>query len=123
MGFVWYLITGVSGGLLGGMGMGGGTVLIPLLTLILGVGQHVAQSVNLVSFIPMAVTALIIHLKNDLIDFSNVVYVIIAGVISCIIGCYVAKNIDGFLLKKLFGAFLVCLSVWQIVSFIRTKKV
>ena len=123
MDFLYNMFAGVLGGLLGGMGMGGGTILIPLLTFFLGTGQHVAQAVNLISFMPMAVIALIIHIKNDLVSFDNVVYIIVSGVISCIVGCFVARAIDGALLRKLFGAFLICLSIMQIVSFIRTKKV
>ena len=42
MQYVWYAVAGILGGILGGMGMGGGTVLIPLLTLFYGVGQHTA---------------------------------------------------------------------------------
>ena len=33
MEFLWYAVAGVLGGVLGGMGMGGGTVLIPLLSI------------------------------------------------------------------------------------------
>ena len=47
--------------MLGGMGMGGGTVLIPALTVILGVEQHVAQATNLIAFLPMALFTLKIH--------------------------------------------------------------
>ena len=39
-----YIIIGVTGGVIGGMGMGGGTLLIPLLTLATGTEQHVARS-------------------------------------------------------------------------------
>ena len=39
MEFVWYGIAGVLGGIFGGMGMGGGTVLIPLLGIFYNVNQ------------------------------------------------------------------------------------
>ena len=60
MEYLWYGIAGVLSGVLGGMGMGGGTLLIPLLSLFYSVGQHTSQAVNLISFIPMAIVALII---------------------------------------------------------------
>ena len=68
MDYIWFLIAGIVGGILGGMGMGGGTLLIPLLTFFLDVSQKNAQAINLISFIPMAVIALILHAKNKLIN-------------------------------------------------------
>lgn len=121
MGYVWDFIAGLSGGLLGGMGMGGGTVLIPLLTLFCGVGQHTAQAINLISFIPMAVVALIIHMKNRLVDFKHVVTIVVMGVVTCIVGCYLARAMSGELLKRFFGAFLIILSAWQIFSELKKK--
>lgn len=45
--------------------MGGGTLLIPLLTLGLDVPQQTAQLLNLLTFIPMSAFALIVHAKTD----------------------------------------------------------
>ena len=122
MEYVWYVITGIISGILGGMGMGGGTTLIPLLTIFGGVSQHSAQAVNLISFIPMAVVALIIHLKNKLIKFDKILYIILPGVITCVVGCFVAKNISGNLLGKFFGGFLIILSIFQFVSIFVKKE-
>ena len=61
MAFIIHLAAGVLAGLLGGMGMGGGTVLIPVLTIFLGVSQHVAQATNVIAFLPMAALALAVH--------------------------------------------------------------
>ena len=55
-------ITGAAAGVLGGMGMGGGAILIPMLTVFFSVDQINAQAVNLVAFIPMAIVSLAIHL-------------------------------------------------------------
>lgn len=115
MDFVFYLLTGALGGVLGGMGMGGGTILIPLLTFIFALGQHTSQALNLISFIPMAIIALIIHIKNKLIDFKSAWLIIVFGIISCLIGSYVAKLISGEILGRIFGGFLICLSVVQII--------
>lgn len=120
--FICNLIVGLAGGLLGGMGMGGGTVLIPLLNIFCGVSQHTAQAVNLISFIPMAVVALIIHIKNKLVSFDKVILIIISGVVTCIVGCYIARALDGEILRRFFGAFLVILSVWQFVTQVKKQK-
>ncbi len=122
MEFILFIIAGIAGGVLGGMGMGGGTVLIPLLTIFFNVSQHTAQAVNLVCFIPMSVVALIIHLKNKMINFNNVFFFILPGIVSCIVGSYIAKIMDGDLLRKCFGGFLLLLSIFQFLTVIKSRK-
>ena len=46
-------IIGLISGIVSGTGMGGGTILIFLLSFLLGVEQHVAQATNLIFFIPI----------------------------------------------------------------------
>ena len=122
MEYFWLVITGILGGVLGGMGMGGGTILIPLLTIFSGVDQHVAQAVNLISFIPMAIVALIIHIKNKIVVFRKILSVILPGIATCIAGCYIAKSVTGDLLGKFFGGFLVALSIFQFVTIFVKKE-
>ena len=122
MEWLWFGLSGISGGLLGGMGMGGGTVLIPLLVIVLGVPQHLAQAVNLISFVPMAVVALIIHVKNGLVKTSGLWVIILSGLVSCTVGCFIARGINAGILRKLFGGFLTVLSVFQVYSVIRKKQ-
>lgn len=121
---LWFCLAGISGGLLGGMGMGGGTVLIPLLVIVLGVPQHLAQAVNLISFVPMAVVALIIHVKNRLVKRSGLWLIILSGLLSCTAGCFIARGINAELLRRIFGGFLTFLSVFQVCSVVKktTRK-
>ncbi len=124
MSFVWYSFAGLVGGVLGGMGMGGGTILIPLLSIFYSVGQHTAQAVNLVAFIPMSVVAICIHLKNKLIKCKDLLKVVIPGLIACVFGCYIARGIEGEVLRKIFGGFLVLLSIIQcVITFKSNKKI
>ena len=67
---MWYIIVGFLSGVLGAMGMGGGTILIPMLITFFSVEQKTAQFINLVSFVFMAIIAVIFHKKNGLIDFG-----------------------------------------------------
>lgn len=119
--FILYFVVGVIGGVLGGMGMGGGTLLIPMLTIFFSVEQHTAQAVNLIAFIPMAVIALIIHLKNKLIDFKKVFLIISSGIVTCVLGCILAKILSANFLKRIFGLFLVLLSIYQFINVKNTQ--
>ena len=68
---MWYVIVGLLSGALGAMGMGGGTILIPMLITFFSVEQKSAQFINLVSFVFMAAVAVILHKKNNLINFGG----------------------------------------------------
>lgn len=120
----WILIlVGIAGGVIGGMGMGGGTLLIPMLTMIVGIEQLDAQLINLVSFVPMAIVTVIIHAKNKLIDFRKVLYVLPTALLMSIAGAFLAGFIDKRLLKIIFGVFLIVLSVMFLSRLIITEVI
>ncbi len=102
--------------------MGGGTLLIPLLTLLKGVSQHTAQAVNLISFIPMSVAALLLHVKNKLVDFKGILYLVLPGVAFSAVFAYISLNVDAHVLKRVFGGFLIALSSLQFFADTIAKK-
>lgn len=119
MSFYVFLFVGFISGIFGGMGMGGGTLLIPALTIFCGVEQVVAQGANLVSFFPMAVCALIKHKKEGLLETSSLIYIALPATIVSVAFSVVANIATEELLRKLFGVFLIVLSVFQ---FLRLTK-
>ena len=108
-----FCLFGALGGVLGGMGMGGGTILIPLLTIFLSWEQKLSQAVNLIAFIPMALVALVIHAKNGLIKKDNILFMIIPACAFGIGGAVLCHFIENEVLSKIFGWFLIVLSVVQ----------
>ncbi|MBD5584899.1 MAG: sulfite exporter TauE/SafE family protein [Clostridia bacterium] len=116
MSFILYLVTGFLAGMLGGMGMGGGTVLIPALTIILGVEQHVAQATNLIAFLPMALFSLKAHKERGLLKTEGILGVIIPAVITSTAGGFLAVYLPAVVLRKLFGAFLIFLAIKGLFS-------
>ncbi len=114
-----YLLFGFLGGIFGGLGMGGGTLLIPLLTIFLGLDQKLSQGINLLSFLIMALIALCIHYKNGYIKGKGLVYIIISGVAFSAIGALLAGFMPSKVLRMAFGVFLCLLSV---IEFIKVFK-
>ena len=115
MDFFYYLLIAIVSGVFAGMGMGGGTFLIPLITILMNVEQNVAQCINVLVFIPMAIITIVIYAKRKLIDFKNWWIVSIpAGLIS-VLGVLIALNLPTFVLKIIFGCFIVIIGVVQIV--------
>ena len=117
-----FIISGAIGGVIGGMGMGGGTFLIPILTLFLGVEQHLAQAVNLISFIPMSIIALIIHARNGLVKFKKIWFVVIISALCSILGAFISNKISSEILSKILGGFLCVLAVFQFIMLIKKVK-
>lgn len=109
-------VSGIAAGVLGGMGMGGGTILIPLLTIFFNVGQKEAQAINLVAFIPMAIVSLAIHIKSKRVKKEGLLWIIVPAVLTSVGGGFAAQAVNGEVLKRIFGGFLLLLSVVQFFS-------
>ena len=115
-------LVGFLGGLFGGLGMGGGTVLIPILTIFLGIKQQMAQGINLLSFVVMALFSIAIHAKNGLIETRGLFYIVFGGVIFSCVGAFVALNISAEWLRLIFGIFLCFLAVTEVVKVFKSVK-
>ncbi|MDE6790275.1 MAG: sulfite exporter TauE/SafE family protein [Clostridia bacterium] len=118
MAFLIYLAVGLLAGILGGMGMGGGTILIPALTIFLGVNQHVAQATNVIAFLPMAALVLPAHKRNGLLRTDDVWEIVIPALITTVLAGLIMAALPTDVLKKLFGIFLVALAVKQLFSLV-----
>ena len=114
------ILVGVISGIVSGTGMGGGTILIFLLTFIMGIEQRVAQATNLIFFIPTSLIAIIVNIKNKNIDLKTGVIISIFGVFGAIVGANLAIHMDVNILKKCFGIFLAFIAINEIYSI--TKK-
>ncbi len=108
-------IIGIAAGIISGMGIGGGTILIPALVLFAKPDQHIAQSVNLIFFIPTAIVALIIHIKNKSIDFRMALPITVAGLLGAFAGSIFAVSLSSTALRKWFGVFLLVLGCYEMV--------
>lgn len=121
-----YLISlflcGALSGVIGGMGMGGGTLLIPALIIFFGVSAHNAAAVNLISFIPTAIVSLIVHVKNGLVEFKGLIWLIVPALISCVAAFYLSRSIDSAFLSRVFGWFLLVLAALSTISIFRKKR-
>lgn len=122
MNWLVFILAGFLSGVAAGMGMGGGTILIPALTLILSLDQHAAQGVNMLAFLPAAAAALFIHKKEGRLEGKERVPLIIAGVAGALIGAFAAGYISSPWLRRMFGVFLLGLSVMQFVQGERKKE-
>lgn len=116
------ILISLISGIVSGTGMGGGTILIFLLTFMLGIEQRIAQATNLIFFVPTSIVAIIVNFKNKNIDKSLGIIVSTFGVLGAIIGALIALKIDVRILKKFFGIFLAIVAINEIYSIIKKYK-
>jgi uncharacterized membrane protein YfcA len=111
---IWVVVIGFFSGIISGMGIGGGTILIPALILILELDQHQAQGVNLIYFVPTAVVALITHTKNKNVLWKTARPLALFGLGGAAAGSFLAVSMDADLLRKIFGGFLFLMGMSEV---------
>lgn len=98
------LLIGLAGGTFGGLlGIGGGTLFVPALVLIMGQEQHTAQGISLVVIIPTAMSATAANLKRGYVDKQVAMWVAPVAVLFALAGAFVAGQLEGDTLSRVFG--------------------
>lgn len=110
------VIIGLISGVIGGLGMGGGTVLILLLSIFSNIEQHIAQGTNVVFFIPTAIAAIFIYIKHKNIRFKVGIPICIWGLVGTFFGATLSSNLNVGILRKGFGVFLIIIAIYQSYS-------
>jgi len=82
-------------------------VLIPCLTLLLSTEQHAAQGMTLFAYLPMAVFALISHIRQKNLHIRPVLYITAFGCAGGVAGFLLARAIEADTLRLVFGVFLI----------------
>lgn len=113
------LMTGVFAGFLAGMmGIGGGTVMVPALVIILNYGQHIAQGTSLLCMVPAGAVGAYTHLK-----LGNVIKKLLPGLISgIIVGTYIGSNIAHALADAYLRVIFALIIIWTGIRFLKTPK-
>ncbi|MBU5677667.1 sulfite exporter TauE/SafE family protein [Alkaliphilus sp. MSJ-5] len=115
-----FFLLGLITGAIGGMGIGGGTILIPSIILLTNLKQQTVQSINLISFIPVAIVALVVHYRNKNILLKLSYPLIFFGIFGTFIGSKLALTLSSTLLRKWFGVFLLIMGIYEV--FYKGKK-
>ena len=101
-------IGGVVVGVVSGLtGVGGGTLIVPLLGLGFGIGQRVAQGTSLVALLPTSAIGALTHHRSGDVNVRAAVWMGGAGAPAAIAGSALALWLPQRVLGGLFGIFLV----------------
>ena len=98
---------GLGAGIVSAWGVGGGTLLLVLLTLVLHVEQRTAQGINLLFFLPTAAAALLFHWKQGYLDRPTLKSALPWAVALALAGAWIATAVDVDILRRPFGIYLL----------------
>lgn len=101
------LLGGFAGVLTGLLGVGGGSLVVPLLVLVFGFDQHLAQGTSLAIMIPAGIAGALVHLRKRTIDLSILPGLIIGVAVGAFVGGRIALGIPGLPLQLFFAALLI----------------
>jgi uncharacterized membrane protein YfcA len=114
--FVMYLVFGAALGTLGGLfGIGGGLIAIPLLGVLFGLDQQIAQGTALVMVVPNVMLALWRYHQRNRIELRHALPLATMGFCFAWIGSIWAVGIDAQTMRIGFVAFLVALSAYNLL--------
>lgn len=117
------ILVSIISATLAGMGVGGGALFVILSTIFCGFEQKYAQTINLIMFLAVGISATISNLKDKKLDFKLVKKILPFLIIGSFIGTWLVTKIDGSELKKYFSYFLVFVGIYEIItSLSRIKK-
>lgn len=98
------LLVGVASGILG---VGGGIILVPLMTLGFGFTQHVAQGTSLAAIIPTSVVGAVTHDRRGTVDRWAAAWMGAGAVFGAVLGALVAVHAPREWLTRAFGLVLL----------------
>ena len=116
------ILIGIVLGFLAGLGVGGGTLLILWLTLVLGMEHSAARLLNLLFFIPSALIASLFRWKQGKLNLQKVLPAILCGCISAAAFSLVSRRIETDMIRKFFGVLLLFTGIRELLYRPRNAK-
>jgi uncharacterized membrane protein YfcA len=114
------LLTGVVVGVFSALlGVGGSTLMVPFMVLVLGMGQHASEGTGLLVVIPTAVVGAVAHLRRGYVDLRAAALLGAGGIAGAYAGARIALAVSGEALKTGFGIFLVAVGLRFVIEALR----
>ena len=102
------VLTGAAAGLLG---VGGGTLMVPFLTLAVGMSQHHAEATSLLVVLPTAIVASLVLRKRGVGYLGLALKFGTLGAVGGVLGALLALALPGHVLRIVFAVFLAAVAV------------
>ena len=116
MSYLLNILLGMSTGVLSGFfGIGGAIVLVPALVYLFKFPQHYAQGTALAALLlPVGILAVMRYYHAGNVNIKIAIFISIGFFIGGFIGAHMAHLVSDFVLKRLFGLLLLCISMYML---------
>ena len=111
-----------AGFLSGTIGIGGGALFVPTMTVGAGVSQAIAQGTSLVAIVPTALVSTITHIREGNVLRAAALWMGGGGVFGAVLGALVAVEVPGPILARVWGAFLLFTAYRLLIQALRPVK-
>ncbi|MFT5221964.1 MAG: putative membrane protein YfcA [Glaciecola sp.] len=102
------------------LGVGGGVIMVPLLSLGLGYGQHIAEGTSLAVIVPTALTGAQRHARNGYTDWTLGLRLGVAAIVGSTLGASIALGLEPVTLGRAFGVLQATVGVLTLARVRRT---
>ncbi|MFD1470859.1 sulfite exporter TauE/SafE family protein [Companilactobacillus mishanensis] len=117
-----YIIIGLAAGCLGAvLGIGGGMIITPILTVMMGLDIKYAIGASIISVIATSSGSTIAYLKDDMLNLRVAMFLEIATTVGAIMGALLVGAFSSTFLYVLFGFFLLY-STYNMIRKLMSKK-
>ena len=117
MSILVYVLIGLAGGFVGGgLGLGGGVIMVPLLVLVAGLTQHQAQGtvIGLLTVPVFLAAAYRYYVAGNLrLDITG--FMIIGFIVGSFLGAHFVQYLPDALIKKVFGIALIAVGIKMVI--------
>ena len=115
---VLLVLIGVSAGIMSGfIGIGGGVIMVPAMVYLLGMNQHMAQGTSLLLMLPpIGILAVMNYYRAGQVNWTYGIIIAVAFVIGGYFGSKLSLKLSPALVKLIFGALMLYISVKMIYS-------
>ena len=118
------VVGGFAAGFLSGtIGIGGGALFVPTMTVGVGLSQALAQGTSLVAIVPTALVSTVTHFREGNVLRDAALWMGGGGVVGGVIGALVAVHAPGPILARVWGAFLLFTAYRLLVQSLRAPKI
>jgi uncharacterized membrane protein YfcA len=113
-----YLLLGLTAGVISGLiGIGGGTIIVPVLVFLFGLSQHEAQGTTLALLVPpIGFLAAWTYYQQGYVDLKIAALICVGFFFGGLLGAKLATRLSNIVLERVFGIALLLISLKMILA-------
>jgi uncharacterized membrane protein YfcA len=103
-------------------GVGGGLLMVPLITIVLDRSQHLAEGTSLLAIIPISIAGVLAHRGRGYVSFRVAAWLAVGGGTASAAGAMLALSVPSRTLRLLFAFLIAAIAVFLIYEGIRERR-